>query len=242
MSKILFDKSYVIVIPSYNYTETQIHSHSMLHLFWGSNLEIRSNEMNISGDIICVNSGVVHECLRGDTYGLLLIDPASKLADMIANMYFVDKGIVGFSKQLKLIRLEEKTEAEVFSYVEDLLVELRLSDKNNEQLDPEMESLVSKIKEYQFIGKRVTDVASSMHYSESYLSHTFKEKVGCSLKNYLMICQFEYVWKAVIRGKSITEAAMEAGYSSPSHFSSTCKQMTGTSITQVSPLIITADF
>ena len=61
----------------------------------------------------------------------------------------------------------------------------------------------------------------------------FKREAGIALKNYLIIRQLEYVWKGVLGGHSITRTALDAGFTSPSHFSMTCKQMMGVSLSDV---------
>ena len=63
-----------------------------------------------------------------------------------------------------------------------------------------------------------------------------KEKkmiVGVSLMSYIQLIQLEYVYKEVMQGKSITEAALEGGFSSSSHFAYVCKKITGISISKV---------
>lgn len=65
--------------------------------------------------------------------------------------------------------------------------------------------------------------------SQSRLSHLFKESVGISLHRYLA---WEKMRKGYVNYRkygSITEAAMRAGFDSPSHFAATCKRMFGLS-------------
>ena len=54
------------------------------------------------------------------------------------------------------------------------------------------------------------------------------DKIGMiTLKNYLTLHQLERAFQDLLAGKRITEAALNAGFDSPSHFASTVKRMMG---------------
>jgi methylphosphotriester-DNA--protein-cysteine methyltransferase len=55
----------------------------------------------------------------------------------------------------------------------------------------------------------------------------FSEEVGIPLKKYLSLHQLERAFEKILKGKSITDAAMEADFDSPSHFAFTVKKMMG---------------
>lgn len=55
----------------------------------------------------------------------------------------------------------------------------------------------------------------------------FSEQVWITLKKYLTLHQLERVFQDLLAGKRITEAALNAGFDSPSHFASTVKRMMG---------------
>ena len=69
--------------------------------------------------------------------------------------------------------------------------------------------------------------ADTLCLSSSRLSHLFSEKTGISLKSYLTLHQLQRAFRAILQGSSITDAAMNAGFDSPSHFASTAKRLMG---------------
>lgn len=93
--------------------------------------------------------------------------------------------------------------------------------------------MMEEIDAFKYTDKKVSDIARSYGYSESYLTHLFKKETGVPLKNYMLMRQFEYAWTLISKGCKITEAAMEAGFSSSSHFSDVCQKLTGISAMDV---------
>jgi methylphosphotriester-DNA--protein-cysteine methyltransferase len=51
--------------------------------------------------------------------------------------------------------------------------------------------------------------------------------VGIPLKSYLTLHQLEKAYQDILNGNSITDAAMNAGFDSPSHFAATVKRLMG---------------
>ena len=73
----------------------------------------------------------------------------------------------------------------------------------------------------------VEKYAEELCVSTSRFSHLFSEQVGVSLKSYLTLHQLEKAYQEILGGSSITEAAMNAGFDSPSHFAATVKRLMG---------------
>lgn len=51
--------------------------------------------------------------------------------------------------------------------------------------------------------------------------------MGVPLKSYIQFHQMQTAFLALLNGKNITEAAMLAGFDSPSHFATVTKKMMG---------------
>lgn len=232
MSRLLFFGSYVIVIPSY--AETEYHKHNMLHMFVGSEdsrMEICGQQY--TGNIIFTGENVIHKFPEGDNSFFLLVDPTSDTAEYIRKRYLNDQNGCAVCRKDPWLDKNKGTDEEVIRFTEQLLEELSIQNKISRVQDERITELHRDISRYHYLGRRVADIAAEKHYSESWLVHLFKREAGISLKNYLMIKQFEYVWKQVLDGKSVTYAALESGFSSPSHFSAVCRQMTGISLSDV---------
>ena len=77
------------------------------------------------------------------------------------------------------------------------------------------------------------DVAAAVHLSQSRFSHLFREQVGMTFAAYLIYQRILYVYSQMLQGKSITEAALEAGFSSSSHFADVNRRVFGISASAI---------
>jgi len=68
--------------------------------------------------------------------------------------------------------------------------------------------------------------------SESRLSHLFKEQMGIALGRYLVLEKMKKGYLHYCITGNITDAALNAGFDSPSHFAATCKRMFGISFSE----------
>ena len=72
-------------------------------------------------------------------------------------------------------------------------------------------------------------IAKELSLSASRLSHLFKEQTGMPLKSYVVLHKLQKAYIHLFQNSNITEAAMRAGFDSPSHFAYTNKNLTGMS-------------
>ena len=86
------------------------------------------------------------------------------------------------------------------------------------------------------IGSDMTVASIAGHFcmSESRFSHLFRKEAGMSVANYLVFRKLYFTYLGLMKGKNITTAALDAGFSDPSHFAATNKRMFGLSPTAVS--------
>lgn len=73
----------------------------------------------------------------------------------------------------------------------------------------------------------VEQIAEAMHFSKSYLSHTFKELTHLSLIEYINILRCKHAKVLISEGTSITDAASECGFSNISYFTRVFKKTMG---------------
>ena len=78
-----------------------------------------------------------------------------------------------------------------------------------------------------------SDVANYVFLSEGRFSHLFRKQVGMSFSAYLVYQRIVETYTAIIKGKSITEASIEAGFSSSAHFAQTNKRLFGLSASTI---------
>lgn len=91
MSRIIFQKSYIIVLPSF--ASTAAHRHPFLHLFCGADgCRISAADGPMEGSCILTGPHVQHAVPTGSGIGFfLLIDPTSRLAEQIRSRYMQER-------------------------------------------------------------------------------------------------------------------------------------------------------
>jgi len=224
MSKIFFDETYIAVIPSYE--ETEMHKHSMLHVFVGAG-ELTLGEL-ARGRLIILEQNIGHRRPEGELSFFLFVDPTSSFADHLRRNYLRGKPVYASGERLSVPELTKEGLKRFVSgqFGGDCFV--RRAD-----IDPRIRSILDDIDAFRCLDSRVNEIADKANYSESYLTHLFKAETGVSLKGYLLLRRFEYVWTRISAGERMTDAILDAGFSSPSHFSDTCRKLTGISASDV---------
>ena len=232
ISRIIFDDSYVIVIPQFD--DVTPHRHSFLHIFF-----LRDNDR--WSEVYMVGKDMLHTMPPKERCRLfLMIDPTSTLAEELEENILCDgkphySALTGFTAE------ENITDEEIKNAVRKWLAENfpKVRAGNIRPADERIISLIREIRDYRHLETRISDIAKQCCLSESRLSHIFRESMGISLKGYLNIAQMEYAYKLITNGCDITGAALEAGFGSSSHLAAVIKKQTGISVTSV---LKTADF
>lgn len=69
--------------------------------------------------------------------------------------------------------------------------------------------------------------------SESRFSHLFRQQVGVTFASYVLLRKLYHTYTAVAAGEGITQAAVDAGFASPSHFAAVNKKLFGITASEV---------
>ncbi|MCR5316590.1 MAG: helix-turn-helix transcriptional regulator [Treponema sp.] len=227
--QLFFEKTYIIVVPTFK--ETLVHRHNMLHVFFGNgDLLLSAGGKDVRGNVIILENDVEHKAPDGQIAFFLFVDPTSHFAELLRENFLKGRPAVALNFSEATFDMPSLTEEIIKKTVFDFAGEVQLSKLN---LDERILQILHNIDSFKHLGARVSEIAEKYSYSESYLTHLFKNETGITLKSYLLMRQFEYVWREVMKGRSLTEASMDAGFSSPSHFSDVCRKLTGISVTKV---------
>ena len=235
MSRIIFQGSYIVVLPSFGKTAT--HKRPFMHLFVGANgCKIKVEKKELQSNIIMLDSNVKHVVEDGtDCDFFLLIDPTSAIAEKIIDKYVCDShyydtdtNIADIPKDINVL-----SDKEIVRIIEDMLLDMEISTDYISTRDERIEQIISKIISGEWLNYTVKEIAEAVFLSESRLTHLFKENVGISLKSYILIRRLEQAYRFVNSGGKVTQAAMESGFASSAHLAYTCKTLTGISITEV---------
>ena len=235
MSRIVFQKSYITIVPSFEKTDT--HKHPLMHLFFGKNgCKITADGNEIQGNIILLDSNVKHIVKEGNGCDFfLLIDPTSVIAEQLIDRYMQKSFYADISRNnvdvtTDLLNISDE---EIIQIAENVLSSLGVTTKEIGTKDERIEKIIANIISGEWLNYSVKKIAEEVFLSESRLTHLFKEEAGISLKSYILIRKMECAYKFVSLGGKITQGAQEGGFSSSAHLAYTCKTLTGVSITNV---------
>lgn len=191
MSRIIFQESYIVVLPSFSKTAT--HKHPFMHLFVGANgCKIKVEKRELQSNIIMLDSNVEHVVEdRADCDFFLLIDPTSAIAEKIIDKYLcdsryydIDANIADIPKDINALSDKEIAKA-VF------LSESRLTHlfKENTGISLKSYILIRRLEQaYRFVnsGGKVTRVAMESGFASSaHLAYTCKTLTGISITEVL---------------------------------------------------------
>jgi len=229
MSRLFFEKEYIAVIPSYKQTDE--HKHNMMHLFVGTDpLVLECERGTVKGKIIILDKNIIHKGPEGNLEYFLFIDPTSLFGRKVRKEYLKDSCFCSFDTDV-LSNIGDFSSKQFENKLVSFFGEEIFGDDTD--LDPRIQELIRRIDTFEHIGKKVSDIAEEAGYSESYLTHLFKKETGIPLKNYMLMREFEYAYKKIASGEKITDAVLEAGFGSSSHFSDVCRKLTGISVMDV---------
>ena len=129
MSSLIFQSSYIVIIPSYY--KTDIHKHPFLHLFAGKKgCRITVGKENIQGNIILLDSRVRHAVEAGNNCAFfLLIDPTSIIAEQIREQYIKGGSYCNVSDEIAEISedIQNLPENEIIRIVENMFLAMGIS-------------------------------------------------------------------------------------------------------------------
>lgn len=101
------------------------------------------------------------------------------------------------------------------------------------RMDPRIELVAKQIREDPAAVVSAVSLASAAGLSESRFLHLFREQMGSSLRRYRLWCRLLHAGRMVAAGGSLTTAAVESGFASPSHLADRFKSTFGLSATQL---------
>ena len=235
MTDILFEYDHILIRSEYKTPD--IHSHLASHLIIGLNgnisCDICPDSFETSG--VCIASDIPHT-VHAETGELLLylFDTASYYSARISELYLngrpyctLDDALVGE------IRKAWRDNSDL-RYVDDTVMKLcRLDRQAVKEKDERITEALEYLKQLETVPEDITErLCRKACLSQSRFSHLFKEQVGISLHRYLALDKMKKGYICFTRTGDITDAAMYAGFDSPSHFAYTCKRMFGISFSE----------
>lgn len=229
-----------VVLEGTEYDD-EMHRHLIKHILIGLEEDVHcvvaGQEIYCKG--IIIQSNVEHEIYKSDKEMLLFLVPDCcnigrdmEVKYFKKNPYYIlsDDTIINLRKKWQSSILSVNSKWDYFIIFQKLLRCLPV-DLNKRYLRD-----IRVLKSMNYISKNIEkeklcleEIASYVLISSSRLSHLFKEETGVTMKNYILLCRILKAIELIIEGKNVTQACMQAGFSSPSHFADTIKKWFGLS-------------
>lgn len=214
------------------------HSHCVLQIFLSLDepLQITAGNTSITGKCVIINKNVPHSVTSDGKAKLsILIEPtsgfASELTSKINGDYLICDNENINKLQQKAAKLFDTGDKDQYAaFISDLSKYLGI-DRNIKVLDKRIVKILETLQNCDCYDHTIENLADKVFLSSSRLSHLFSEQTGIPLKSYIMFHQLEKAFTAILSGHNITDAAMLAGFDSPSHFAATVKKWMGMPVT-----------
>jgi len=100
-------------------------------------------------------------------------------------------------------------------------------------IDPRIAAAARRIREDPAATIASRELAAEAGLSESRFLHLFRDELGTSLRRYRLWNRLVHAGTAIAAGSNLTEAAMKAGFASPSHLADRFKTTFGLSASQL---------
>lgn len=214
-----------------DYSDPKLHSHSAAHIMisLGDEIEIFTKKEKKRCKGIVIPSGLIHTADTGKNKVLVfLFDNTTSVANQIKQlMVLADELIDGVVKAYYCFEKSEKTYSDYREFIKSIFKCTGLNITNNIIVDERILSALTYIQSN--INEQMTckEVAKGVFLSEGRFSHLFREQVGMTFSAYVVYQRVMKTYTEIINGKSITEAALEAGFSSSAHFAETNNRLFG---------------
>ncbi len=236
MENILYRNDRTVICPKYK--NPKEHRHLAKHII------ISTEEMKctLNGEIVIsksliIQSNVKHSIIRDMDAVMLvfLIDDTSDLAKLIDDTCLRKKSFTKLDTDLEQDLIEYILDKGKLALIDDYLMKRLGYEKiTHKSYDERIVFALDFIESSKVIEKDIYErMAKKVYLSKSRFLHLFKEEMGIDLKSYLFIKKLEKVCENVIsKKKGITEAAIETGFSSSSHFADACLKAFGISLSE----------
>ncbi|WP_434752982.1 helix-turn-helix domain-containing protein [Paenibacillus amylolyticus] len=232
----LYGAQHHILVHS-NAIDAEAHQHTFIQVTIALEnhfqIEVQGEKLSTAG--IVLNSNVTHRLqVSGQPLVLLLIDSTSNIAAAF-KQYMGKQAYANFPSEVSgkvagfiKASLPQIHDAERYGlFVQELMTFFHLDFMQPAITDSRIKELIQLMKNCTDSEHSIRTYAEQFGLSNSRLSHLFKENTGISLSGYMLLHKLQKASYLIFEGRSITDAAMAAGFDTPSHFANTSKRLLG---------------
>ena len=234
ITKLYEAKNHILIHAGYD--NPVMHRHMAAHIIISANgkMCVTSGEAEYLCHGVMIPSGASHKI---DTYGnavlVFLYDCTTNIAKQIRTIRCIPEE---YCRKImtSYTSLEQAYTADNYCRFEKLVMkELGFTDCISFVNDERIVSAMKYIRSACFENLSCNMVADAVHLSQSRFSHLFREQVGMTFSAYLIYQRIMHVYTQLLQGKTITDAALEAGFSSSAHFADVNRRIFGLSASTI---------
>lgn len=238
MNNQLYIEDHILMVSTYPVPEK--HKHLALHLIFADTgtLHCSIEEKEIDTKAIMIASDVMHTVFAKEGNSIVLLFDAASVAALQINWKFLrGAGYCELSPFLaeEIQGLWKKARGDLKSFDCVLFELLGLQKKQEKVMDDRILQCIGELKRMDSIPENVYSLACQKAcLSPSRFSHLFRQTLGISFKQYLVMLKLRKAYEWYLKGMNITEISMRAGFDSPSHFAATMRRSFGVSFSDFS--------
>lgn len=225
--------------------EAEDHSHWALQLWiclnGKMNITVQDREIQCRG--IVIDGGISHRFSACDQlHFTMLLEPTSSVAVYLkkniipenTGYFFLEDDLPDLFRDEYAELLSCGSEDRYRSFINTVYRFFHIDSEYKAVYDDRIIDLLRLLDQCDCSEHGLIHFAKKISLSASRLSHLFKQQTGIPLKGYLVLHKLEKAYTLLLNEKRpITEAAMLAGFDSPSHLAYTSKALTGMTLSGV---------
>jgi AraC-like DNA-binding protein len=187
-------------------------------------------------DAALVGADVPHEVdARGATVLIAFVEPASTLGVALAVRIPADIAHISAAESVRwrgaICAAGSPSEAGIRGWLEADLLGGRPPPTLHPGVRRVLRHIRNHLHEPDALSLRALAVVAGL--SPSRLMHAFTTSMGIALRPYLLWLRLQLACGELMRGASVTEAALQAGFADAAHLSRTCRRMLGSTPTAI---------
>lgn len=219
------------------YPTPELHAHTALHLIIPveGRLDCHIRDQRTVSAGIFIDSDVPHTAASDSGQMLVfLFDAVSSMAEMIRKTFLAGQEYCLLPEELaERIQQIVRAESELAVLDHDILQLCGFDKLSESDMDERISETIAYMRAQTTVSEEIFDeLCDRVCLSRSRFSHLFKENTGLSFSHYLVILKMRKFYENYLAGRNITDAAVEAGFSSPSHFAEVCRRQFGISFSE----------
>lgn len=216
-----------------NKVDTDYHQHHYIQVTLSLDkmftVEIEKEVLKTTGVII--DSNKPHKLQGTNGWQLyVLVNPESSFGEALSHK-LGDDGFYSFDYiDIELLTTFKSIEnlQQYEQFLKQLMEAIELNKTvTHSPLDTRIQQVIDTIGNSQLEQITIKQLSESVFLSESRLSHLFKTEMGISLTSYLLHEKLKRAFILIFTGVKLTDAAIEAGFHSSSHFTRSVRDKLG---------------